>query len=64
MALPAETLRQAGLKAGDEVAIEVDGPGRIVVRRAAPREVATALGVFDGLYQPDHLERSRSAERA
>ena len=53
--LPVETLRQAGLKAGDEVAIEAEGPDRIVVRRAE-RDPARALGVFDGLYEPDYLE--------
>jgi bifunctional DNA-binding transcriptional regulator/antitoxin component of YhaV-PrlF toxin-antitoxin module len=62
--LPVETLRQAGLEVGDEVAIEADGADRIVVRRAAPREIAAALGVFDGLYEPGHLERLRAAERA
>lgn len=61
--LPVETLEQAGLSAGDEVAIEAEGPDRIVVRRAE-RDPARALGVFDGLYEPDYLERLRAGERA
>ena len=60
--LPVETLEQAGLRAGDEVAIEAEGPDRIVVRRAE-RDPARALGVFDGLYEPDYLERLRAGER-
>ncbi len=58
-----ESLGRAGLRAGDEVAIEADGPDRIVVRRTA-LDPAEALGIFDGLYEPGYLERLRSGERA
>jgi bifunctional DNA-binding transcriptional regulator/antitoxin component of YhaV-PrlF toxin-antitoxin module len=61
--LPVETLEAAGLRAGDEVVIEAEGADRIVVHRAPP-DVASALGVFDGLYEPDYLDRLRSGERA
>ena len=61
--LPVEILDRAGLKAGDEVAIETDGPDRIVVRRAE-RDPAAALGIFHGLYEPGHLDRLRARERA
>jgi len=61
--LPVETLERAGLSAGDEVTIEAEGPDRIVVRRKPPAP-ASALGIFDGLYDPGHLERLRSEERA
>lgn len=61
--LPVESLEHAGFKPGDEVAIEAEGPDRIVVRRTVS-DPASALGVFDGLYQPDYLERLRSEERA
>jgi bifunctional DNA-binding transcriptional regulator/antitoxin component of YhaV-PrlF toxin-antitoxin module len=61
--LPVETLEAAGLQAGDEVVIEAEGDDRIVVQRA-PADVAAALGVFDGLYEADYLDRLRSAERA
>ena len=61
--LPVEMLELTGLQAGDEVSFEADGPGRIVVRRTPPRP-SQALGVFDGLYEPDYLERLRAGERA
>ena len=61
--LPVESLERAGLKAGDEVAIEAEGPDRIVVRKLE-RDPADALGVFDGLYEPGYLERLRAGERA
>jgi bifunctional DNA-binding transcriptional regulator/antitoxin component of YhaV-PrlF toxin-antitoxin module len=61
--LPVASLERAGLKAGDEVAIEADGTGRIVVRRSSS-DPTRALGIFDGLYEPGYLERLRSEERA
>jgi AbrB family looped-hinge helix DNA binding protein len=61
--LPVETLKRAGLSVGDEVVIEADGDDRIVVRRVL-RDVEQALGVFDGLYEPNYLEQLRSGERA
>jgi bifunctional DNA-binding transcriptional regulator/antitoxin component of YhaV-PrlF toxin-antitoxin module len=61
--LPVESLSGAGLKAGDEVTIEAEGPDTIVVRRAR-RDVAEAIGVFDGLFEPGYLDRLRGRERA
>ncbi|HEY7949558.1 MAG TPA: AbrB/MazE/SpoVT family DNA-binding domain-containing protein [Solirubrobacterales bacterium] len=61
--LPVESLRAAGLKPGDQVRIEPEGPDRIVVYRAEA-DLGHALGVFDGLYEPGYLERLRSEERA
>jgi bifunctional DNA-binding transcriptional regulator/antitoxin component of YhaV-PrlF toxin-antitoxin module len=61
--LPVESLRAAGLEPGDEVTIESEGPDRIVVHRAEPNP-GKALGIFDGLYEPGHLDRLRSEERA
>jgi bifunctional DNA-binding transcriptional regulator/antitoxin component of YhaV-PrlF toxin-antitoxin module len=61
--LPVESLRVAGLKPGDEVTIESEGPDRIIVHRAEPN-LDRALGVFDGLYESDYLDRLRSEERA
>jgi bifunctional DNA-binding transcriptional regulator/antitoxin component of YhaV-PrlF toxin-antitoxin module len=60
--LPVDTLERAGLQAGDEVTIDAEGPGRIVVVRAA-RDLGRALGVFDGLYEPGHLDELRAGER-
>ena len=61
--LPVESLKRAGLSAGDEVAIEAEGADRIVVRRVS-RDAKRALGVFEGLYEPGYLKRLRSGERA
>lgn len=61
--LPVETLDRAGLKPGDEVTIEADGPDRIIVERIS-KQPADALGIFDGLYEPGYLEQLRSGERA
>jgi bifunctional DNA-binding transcriptional regulator/antitoxin component of YhaV-PrlF toxin-antitoxin module len=61
--LPVEALKRAGLKVGDEIAIEAEGADRIVVRRASS-DVESAIGVFDGLYEPGYLESLRSDERA
>ncbi len=58
--LPVEMLERSGLRAGDEVSFEADGPDRIVVLRTAPQP-DRALGVFDGLYEPGHLDRRRGA---
>lgn len=63
MTLPVEALAQAALGPGDEVLIEADGDGAIVVRRAV-RDLDGALGVFDGLYEPGHLDALRAGERA
>lgn len=61
--LPVDSLAVAGLRAGDEVTIEAEGPDTIVVRRAQ-RDIDAALGVFDGLFEPGYLDRLRSEERA
>ena len=61
--LPVEALRRSGLRSGDEVVIETDGPDRVVVRRVA-RDAEAALGIFDGLYPPGYLEDLRASERA
>jgi AbrB family looped-hinge helix DNA binding protein len=55
--LPVDALSTAGLKAGDRVRIEADGEGSIVVRRALDPQ--DAIGIFDGLYEPGHLEDLR-----
>ena len=61
--LPVESLERAGMKAGDEVAIEAESRDRIVVRKAV-RDPARGFGVFEGLYEPGYLDRLRACERA
>ncbi len=60
--LPVDSLASAGLRAGDEVTIEAQGPDTIVVRRAS-HNLDKALGLFDGLFEPDYLENLRREER-
>lgn len=61
--LPVDSLASAGLRSGDEVTIEAEGPDTIVVRRAR-RDVDAGFGVFDGLFEAGYLDRLRSQERA
>jgi bifunctional DNA-binding transcriptional regulator/antitoxin component of YhaV-PrlF toxin-antitoxin module len=61
--LPSGGLEAAGLRPGDEVVIEPEDADRIFGNRPAP-DPASALGVFDGLYQPGYLKKLRSEERA
>jgi bifunctional DNA-binding transcriptional regulator/antitoxin component of YhaV-PrlF toxin-antitoxin module len=56
--LPVETLAAAGLKPGDAVKIEAEGPDKIVVRRVT-MSAREAVGIFDGLYEPGYLEKLR-----
>ena len=56
--LPVDVLNLAELTRGDEVIIEADGPGRVVVRRAV-RDPSKGIGVFHGLYPPGYLEDLR-----
>ena len=55
--LPVGELAEAGLKAGDEVLIQAEGPDTIVVRRRPRFE--EGFGVFHGLYPPGYLEELR-----
>lgn len=59
--LPVETLAQAGLGPGDEVAIEADGADRIVVRRVTLSS-ADAVGIFHGLYESGYLDAMRRGD--
>ena len=61
--LPVDVLRESGLKPGDEVAIEVESPDRVVIRRRTITNFKDAIGIFSGLYPPDYLEKLRADER-
>lgn len=50
--LPADALRAAGLAPGDDVRIEVRGPGRLELVRAED-VVEEFAGVFDATVYPD-----------
>ena len=61
--IPVDVLRETDLKAGDEVAIKVELPDRIVIRKRRLVSFEDAIGYFDGLYPPDYLEKLRARER-
>ena len=50
--LPIEALRAAGLEAGDDVRVQVVGPGRLELVRA-DELVEEFAGVFDATVYPD-----------
>lgn len=57
--LPVDALRAAGLAPGDDVRVEVAGPGRLELVRV--EDLAAELaGAFDAaVYPPGYLERLR-----
>ena len=58
--LPVAALRKAGLKAGDELAVEADGAGRLILVRAND-VIAKYAGTFT--YPEGYLERLRDEWR-
>lgn len=57
--LPVEALRAAGLEAGDDVRVEVRGPGRLELVRVDDL-VEEFAGVFDAAaYPSDYLDELR-----
>jgi bifunctional DNA-binding transcriptional regulator/antitoxin component of YhaV-PrlF toxin-antitoxin module len=60
--LPVDALRQAGLKAGDELVVEAAGPGRIVLVRAVDL-IEEHAGKAPGIYPPDYLNELREEWR-
>jgi bifunctional DNA-binding transcriptional regulator/antitoxin component of YhaV-PrlF toxin-antitoxin module len=56
--LPVAALRQAGLKAGDELMVEAAGVGRIVLVRADDL-IERHAGKAPGVYPPDYLREMR-----
>ena len=60
--LPVDALRQAGLKAGDELMVEAAGAGRIVLVRADDL-IERHAGKAPGVYSPDYLRELREEWR-
>ncbi|HEY3184636.1 MAG TPA: AbrB/MazE/SpoVT family DNA-binding domain-containing protein [Gaiellaceae bacterium] len=57
--LPVDVLREAGLEPGDDLRVQVIGPGRLELVRADDL-VAEFAGVFDAsVYPPDYLDELR-----
>lgn len=60
--IPLHLVREAGLSTGDELRVELDGSGRIVL--SAPgadrrRAIERTAGALPGVYEPGELERLR-----
>jgi AbrB family looped-hinge helix DNA binding protein len=66
--LPLQALEQTGLGPGDELKVEVDPAGRIVLTPAGAvvdrrRAIRQSAGSFAGVYEPGSLERMRDEWR-
>jgi len=66
--IPARALEEAGLSVGDELKVDVDPAGRILLSRVD--EIATrrkairrTAGVLSGVYRPAELEKLRNEWR-
>jgi len=57
--IPADVLRKAGLKPGDELRVEADVPGRVILVREDDVIVRYA-GDLTGVYEPGYLEKLRN----
>jgi bifunctional DNA-binding transcriptional regulator/antitoxin component of YhaV-PrlF toxin-antitoxin module len=60
--LPVDALRQAGLKAGDELVVDGAGAGRLVLGRVVDL-VERHAGKAPGVYPPDYLSELRNEWR-
>lgn len=60
--LPVDALARAGLVTGDQLAVEVRGPGELVLRRVVD-PVERYGGTLTGIYEPDELDRLRDEWR-
>jgi bifunctional DNA-binding transcriptional regulator/antitoxin component of YhaV-PrlF toxin-antitoxin module len=60
--LPVEALARAGLATGDRLAVEVGGPGELVLRRVAD-PIGRFGGALTGVYEPGELDRLRDEWR-
>lgn len=56
--LPVETMRAAGLRAGDEIAVRPIGDGEVVLARRGSR-VRRHAGIATGIYEERELDRLR-----
>lgn len=66
--IPLQVVEQTGLEPGDELQVEIDQAGRIVVTRAIDREarlraIEETAGSLTGVYEPGYLDRLRDEWR-
>ena len=60
--MPVAVMAAAGLAPGDQVRVEVVGPGELVLRRD-PGPVAAFAGALTGVYGPGYLDELRDEWR-
>ena len=65
MTIPLQALEATGLGPGDELKVEVDRAGRIVLSRAFDRRraIEETAGSLTGAYEPGYLDRLRDEWR-
>lgn len=56
--IPVETMRAAGLRPGDEIAVRATGEGEIVIATSGSR-VRRHAGIATGIYKHGELDRLR-----
>jgi bifunctional DNA-binding transcriptional regulator/antitoxin component of YhaV-PrlF toxin-antitoxin module len=63
--LPVDALQAAGLSAGQELKVEVDGAGRLVLSRAFDRRraIEETAGSMPGVWEPGYLDKLRDEWR-
>ncbi len=66
--IPLHVLEETGLAPGDELKVEVDRAGRIVLGRAVDtadrlRAIEETAGMFTGVYEPGYHDRLRDEWR-
>jgi bifunctional DNA-binding transcriptional regulator/antitoxin component of YhaV-PrlF toxin-antitoxin module len=63
--IPLQALRETGLGPGDELRVDVDRAGRIVLSRAVDRRraIEETAGSLTGVYEPGYLDRLRDEWR-
>ena len=66
--IPLHVLEETGVSPGDELKVEVDSAGRIVLARPVDREgrlraIEETAGMFTGFYEPGYLDGLRDEWR-
>ena len=63
--IPATAMSETGFEPGDELRVEVDRAGRIVLSRVVDRRraIEETAGSLSGMYEPGYLDRLRDEWR-